>query len=329
MSTGLRPAVAPRRGAAGRRDPRPVRTGPRRGGRAAAVPYAFLAPAIVLFTLFLLLPIVYTGYLSLRRVEVSGLGLGAGARREVFAGLANYRVALADPELWRGALRVLAYGGILVPTMLGLALLFALLLDSRRVGARRFSRLAIFLPYAVPAVIATLLWGFLYLPRVSPFQYGLRELGVGEIDLMSPTSIYLSLANIALWGGVGFNMIVMYTALRAVPVELYESARIDGASEIQVALRIKVPMITPALVMTAVFSTIATLQVFSEPTTLAPLTNSLSSTWTPLMKIYRDAFVRNDIYSAAATSIVLALVTLALSFGFLRLLQARAFGAER
>jgi multiple sugar transport system permease protein len=297
--------------------------------RTTVISYAFLSPALILFILFLLAPIVYTGYLSLRRERVSGLGLGAGARREVFAGMENYRLAVTDAELWRGALRVLAYGGILVPTMLVLALLFALMLDARRVGARRFSRLAIFLPYAVPGVIATLLWGFLYLPRVSPFQDVLQETGVGTVDLMSPTSIYFSLANIALWGGVGFNMIVMYTALRAIPAELYESARIDGAGEAQIALRIKVPMITPALVLTAVFSTIATLQVFSEPTTLAPLTNSLSTTWTPLMKIYRDAFVRNDIYSAAATSIVLALVTLVLSFGLLRLLQDRAFGNER
>lgn len=314
--------------AATRRGRRPVELASRTRS-ATRAPYAFLAPAIILFVLFLLVPIVYTGYLSLRAVEVSGLGLGAGARREVFAGLANYRLALADAELWRGALRVLLYGGILVPVMLGLALLFALLLDSHRVGGRGFARITIFLPYAVPAVIATLLWGFLYLPRVSPFQYLLREAGAAEIDLMGTRTIYIALVNIALWGGVGFNMIVMYTALRAVPRELYDSARIDGASEVQVALRIKVPMITPALIMTGVFSIIATLQVFSEPTALAPLTNSLSSTWTPLMKIYRDAFVRNDIYSAAATSIVLALVTLVVSFGFLRLLQARAFGHER
>jgi multiple sugar transport system permease protein len=135
-------------------------------------------------------------------------------------------------------------------------------------------------------------------------------------------------ANIALWGGVGFNMIVIYTALRAVPPELYESARMDGASEMQLALRIKIPLVTPSLIMTAVFSIIATLQVFSEPTTLAPLTNSIPSTWTPLMKIYRDAFTRNDLYSAAATSLLLALMILVVSFGFMRLVQSRAFGQE-
>jgi multiple sugar transport system permease protein len=293
------------------------------------VPYAFLAPAIVLFTLFLLLPIAYTAYLSVLQVQVSGLGLGAGSRHEVFAGLANYVAAVTDSELWAGALRVLAYGAILIPTMLGLALLFALLLDAPRTGLRRFTRISIFLPYAVPSVVATLLWGFLYLPTVSPFQYLLRALSLPQLDVLGPRSILFAVANIGLWGGVGFNMIVIYTALRAVSRELYESARMDGCSELQIALRIKIPLVTPALVLTAVFSIIATLQVFNEPTALRPLTNSISSTWTPLLKIYRDAFIRNDVYAAAATSILFALATLVLSFGFLRLVQSRAFGQER
>jgi multiple sugar transport system permease protein len=73
---------------------------------------------------------------------------------------------------------------------------------------------------------------------------------------------------------------------------------------------------------------IATLQVFAEPTTLRPLTNTISTTWSPLMKVYRDAFTRDDIYSAAATSVVIALATFVLSFGFLRLVQRRAFAQE-
>jgi multiple sugar transport system permease protein len=301
----------------------------RRRAAASIVPYVFLAPAGVLFTLFLLLPIGYTAYLSLLKVRVSGLGLGSGARHEVFAGLENYLAALSDPELWSSALRVLGYGALLIPTMLGLALLFALLLDAPRTALRRLSRLSIFLPYAVPIPVATLLWGFLYLPSLSPLQYLLRALSLPWPDLLGSGAILFSVANIGLWGGVGFNMIVIYTALRAIPLELYESARLDGCSELQIATRVKIPLVTPALVLTAVFSIIATLQVFSEPTTLRPLTNSVSSTWTPLMKVYSDAFVRNDIYSAAATSVLFALVTLALSFGFLRLVQSRAFGQER
>lgn len=284
-----------------------------------AVPYVFLAPAIVLFTLTVLVPIGYTVYLSLHRSKVSGLGLGRGARTEVFAGLSTYRDALAHPEFWRGALRVLGYGAVLVPTMIGLALLFALLLDRPRVALSRFSRLSIFLPYAVPGVVASVLWGFLYLPRLTPLPVPDGLLGPG---------LLFAVANIGLWGGVGFNTVVILTALRAVPAEVYESARLDGASERQIALQVKTPLVMPAVIMTSVFTVIATLQVYTEPTTLQPLTNSLPSTWTPLMKIYTDAFVRGDIHTAAAGSVVIAVVTLAFSLAFLKVIANRAFAGE-
>ncbi|MFH9238164.1 carbohydrate ABC transporter permease [Streptomyces anulatus] len=288
-----------------------------------SAPYGFLAPAVLLFLLFFALPIGYAVLLSLRRTEVKGLGLGRGAREEVWAGFANYTDALTDSELLHGALRILGYGVIVVPVMLGLALLFALLLDSGRVRLRGFTRLAIFLPYAVPGVVAALMWGFLYLPTVSPFHYLLDRAGLPQPDLLDDGLLYFALANIAVWGGTGFNMIVIYTALRAIPAEVYEAARLDGCSPWQIALRIKIPMVAPSLVLTFFFSIIATLQVFSEPTTLKPLTNSLSTTWSPLMKVYQDAFVNNDIHAAAAQAVIIAAATLTLSFGFLRAANSR------
>jgi multiple sugar transport system permease protein len=312
------------------RHPLPDARAPRRRSpwRKALVPYAMLAPGIVLFVVFMAAPILYTLFLSFQKEVVEGLGLGSGARSQVFAGVENYVAALSDPEFAASVGRVLVYGLILVPTMLGLALLFALLLDAKRTRAKGFSRISIFLPYAVPAVISSLLWGFLYLPAVSPFYWVFEQLGWDVPSLLSPGLVVFAIANIGLWGGVGFNMIVMYTSLKAVPSEIYEAATIDGASEVQIALRIKVPIIAPALVMTALFSMIATLQVFAEPTTLRPLTNSLSTSWSPLMLVYRDAFTRDDIYSAAATSIIIAIATFVISFFFLRVVQRRAFGQE-
>jgi multiple sugar transport system permease protein len=223
-------------------------------------------------------------------------------------------------------LRVLAYGCVLVPVMLGLALLFALLLDSRRVKYQRFSRIAIFLPYAVPVVIATLLWGFLYLPTVSPITDVLRNLHLPQPDFLANNTILFSIANIGVWGGTGFNMIVIYTSLRSIPRELHEAARIDGASEVQIALRVKVPLVVPALVVTALFAVITTLQVFSEPTTIRPLTETVPQTWSPLMTVYQDAFIRNDIYAAAAASILIAAGILVLSLGLVRLTSRQALG---
>ncbi|MFD0264216.1 carbohydrate ABC transporter permease [Kitasatospora indigofera] len=291
-------------------------------------PYAFLSPAVVLFALFFALPIGYALYLSFRSVQVKGLGLGSHARTEVWAGLSNYASAISDPELLAGSGRTLLYGALLVPAMLGAALLLALLLDTPRVRLGALSRLAIFLPYAVPGIVASLLWGFLYLPTVSPGYFLLDRAGLGGPDLLHGNGLFVALANIAVWGGTGFNMIVIYTSLRAVPAELYEAARLDGASELQIALRIKIPMVLPSLVLTFFFSMIATLQVFSEPMTLKPLTNSMSSTWSPLMKVYRDAFVQGDIHSAAATSVVIAAATLVLSFSFLKLVNNRSDGGS-
>jgi multiple sugar transport system permease protein len=288
-------------------------------------PYAFVAPAVVLYALVLLIPIGYTVYLSLEKTKVSGLGLGSGARRQVFAGLSNYSAALTDAAFLSSLIRVVIYALILVPVMLGLALLFALLLDARRVRFQRFSRLSIFLPYAVPTVIASLLWGFLYLPTVSPFPVILGKIGLSMPNLFATHVALLSVANIGVWGGTGFNMIVMYTALRAVPSELYEAARIDGASQSQVALRIKIPMIAPALVLTGVFSLIATLQVFNEPQVLSPLTNTISPDWMPLMQVYNLAFNENNSYQAAALSVIIAAVMFLGSYFLLRASNKRVF----
>jgi multiple sugar transport system permease protein len=296
----------------------------RRGG---ATPYVLVAPAVVLIVMFLLVPIGYTVWLSLRASRVTGDGLGL--RIEKFVGLENYSGVLTDNSYAQGILRMLGYGAVVVPVMLGLALLFALLLDTPRVRFGTFSRIGIFLPYAVPGVIASLLWGFLYLPNVSPIRDAFTAVGLPAPDFLAPGAVLFSVANIGVWGGVGFNMVVLYTALRGIPSEMYDAARIDGASEIQIALRVKIPLITPALVMTGIFSIISTLQVFSEPSALKPLTDSISSTWVPLMTIYRDAFVNNDIHTAAAASVVLALGTLVVSLGVLTFLQKRAFGRDQ
>jgi multiple sugar transport system permease protein len=294
--------------------------------RPRLAPYGFVAPAVLGFVCLLLIPIGYTLYLSVEKSRVSGLGLGVGARRQVFAGLSNYSTALSDPEFLSSVLRVLLYSVILIPVMLGLALLFALLIDARRVRFQRFARISIFLPYAVPVVVSSLLWGFLYLPAVSPFTTILHWFGLSMPNLFATHTVLFSVANIGVWGGTGFNMIVIYAALRSVPSELYEAAAIDGATQVQLALRVKIPMVAPALALTGVFSVIATLQVFNEPNTLAPLTNTISPAWMPMMRVYDEAFAENDIYLAAATSIAIAVVMFGLSYGLLRATSRVVFG---
>lgn len=289
-------------------------------------PWAMLAPAIVLFVLFLLVPIGYAIYLSFVALRVDG---GAfGVRRQVFVGFENYVTALANPEFVASLGRLALFGALSVPITLGLALLFALLLDLPGIRFGRFARTSIFLPYAVPGVVATLLWGFMYLPTTSPFNYLLKLVGLPPIDFLNE-GVYGSLANIAVWSSVGFNMIILYTSLRSIPSEIYEAAKIDGANEWQIAWRIKIPLLTPSLLLTLLFSLIGTLQAYGEPTTLKSLSSSISHSFFPLMKVYRDAFGTDNISSAAAASVVLALGTLLVSLALLRLLQRRTFEETR
>ncbi|HEX6355666.1 sugar ABC transporter permease [Actinophytocola sp.] len=295
--------------------------------RTKAAPWLFAAPAIVFFVLFLVLPIGYTIYLSFRGFHIEGGG-AFGRRVEAFVGLDNYHATLTDAEFLAGFGRVLLYGIVSIPTVLGLALLFALLLDTPRVRARGFARTAIFLPYAVPGVIASLMWGFLYLPSTSPINYLAERLHAGPLDFFSEPVLYFSLANIALWSGVGFNMIIIYTSLRAIPSTVYEAARLDGASEVQIAWRIKIPLVAPALVLTGLFSVIGTLQLYNEPATVRPMTSTISRSWSPLMEIYEEAFAGDNLGGAAASSVVLALGILVISLLLLRFLQRRTFGGN-
>ncbi|MGC5170574.1 carbohydrate ABC transporter permease [Micromonospora sp. DT81.3] len=305
-----------------------VTTPARRRRTAWVAPYAFLLPAGVLFIAFLAIPMIYAIFLSFRGLRVSGAG-PFGIREETWVGFENYIRTFTDTEFLAGFGRLAIYGLIAIPLTLGLGLLFALLLDLPRVRAARFSRTSIFIPYAVPGVIASLLWGFLYLPSTSPLNWILNQLGLPDVVALSGASLYPSVANIAIWGAVGFNMIIIYTSLRGIPNEIYEAARIDGASEWSIAWRVKIPLVAPALILTGLFALIGTLQVYGEPTTLRPMTNEISQTWVPLMKIYRDAFVRDDLSLAAASSVVLALGTLVLSVVLLRVTQKRAFGGEQ
>lgn len=293
-------------------------------------PYAFIAPAVLLFTAVFLVPLGYTVYLSTQRTQVQGLGLGLGGRRQVSAGFSNYTAVFHDGEFWQSVLRVLLYGCILIPVMLGLATVFALILDARRVRFQRLGRMAIFLPYAVPTLIGSIIWGMMYLPAFSPIDSTLHGLfGVSGIDFFGRHVVYLSVANIGVWGGTGFNMMVLYTALRSLPQEAYEAARIDGANERQIALRIKLPMIRPAVIVTAIFSTIATLQVFNEPYAMHQISyGGVSTTWTPLMTVYRDTYTAADVYLGSAESIVIAVLMFVLSVVVLRLTNRQIFGGE-
>jgi multiple sugar transport system permease protein len=285
-----------------------------------------MAPFALLFAAFYLIPIGYAIWDSLQKKVRSGGGglFGGGVTREVFGGLANYQHVFSSSAFSSGLLRVFLFGLVQVPVMLGTALVLALLLDSGRARFVRFFRLAYFLPYAVPGVIAAILWGFIYSPGLSPIDEVLKHTPIGNVNLLGGGLVLFAIGNIVTWSWTGYNMLIIFASLQAIPQDIFEAARIDRASNLQIALRIKIPMLRPALLLTCVFSIIGTLQLFTEPEVLSQITGTISSNYTPNLMAYTQAFNNNNTAFAAAISVTLALITFVLSFGFLRIMWRRS-----
>ncbi|MEU6057636.1 sugar ABC transporter permease [Streptomyces sp. NPDC047097] len=276
-----------------------------------------LAPFFVLFAVVMVLPIGYALWLSLFTEKQSGLGFGG--TETVFSGLGNYTTALGDAAFREGFLVLLGYCLVYIPLLLAGGLGLALLLDSALARARRFFQLALFLPHAVPGIIAALIWVYLYTPQLSPVVKAMEAGGVG-FDFFSPSGALPSVVNIALWEWLGYNMVIFYAALQAIDRSVLEAATVDGAGAWRTAFSIKLPLIRASVVMVALFTVIGSLQLFTEPLILNKGTGSaVTSTWTPNMYAYTAAFDRNDYGLAAAASVLLALTAALLSFAVTRL----------
>ncbi|WP_291049171.1 sugar ABC transporter permease [Herbiconiux sp.] len=288
------------------------------------IPYLFVAPFVVLFLVFLAAPIGVAIGNSLLSQQSSGLGFGG--RELTFVGIDNYIRAFQDSDFVVSFGRVLLYGVVQVPVMMIIAGLLALLFDSALVKAKKFFQFAVFLPYAVPGVIAALLWGFLYQPSVSPIIQAFTSLGI-DVNLLAPGTVLWSIANIAVWSNTGINMIILFAALQTVPREMYEAARLDGAGEARIAWSIKIPMIAPAILLTTLSSVIGTLQLFNEPQVLKTITSNISSDFTPNMAIYAASTLGKDSQYSSAMAVILGVVTLIISVVILRITNRRSMGA--
>ncbi len=289
------------------------RTTIRRSQRRAI--WLLLLPFLVLFVFSFVVPLVYAVVESFFTEQRSGLGIGG---ERVFAGFVNYVNAIQKTDLLEGVGRVLVFGIVQVPLMLVVALALALAVDALKGNYPKFVRLSAFLPYAVPGVIAAILWAFLYLPGTSPFVAALASVGI-DVDFLSSDVVLWSIANIVTWTWTGYNMLVIYSALTGIPQELYEAAAIDGAGAWRIAWSIKIPLVAPALVLTTFFSIVGTVQLYAEPTVLKSYSSAITSGYTPNMAVQDVAFGLNNYGVAAAMAVLLALGTFVLSFGFLRL----------
>ncbi len=270
--------------------------------------WIFVGPFLAVFALTFLAPIGYAIYLSLFREQAFFGGT-------VFVGLDNYVDVIQDSKFWEAFGRVLLFLVVQVPIMLVLALLAALAIDSARLHGANFFRIVIFLPYAVPGVVAVLMWGYIY-----GNNFGLAA---DLNDLFNSTSIVPlsvrwmlpSIANIVTWEFVGYNMLIFYSALRTVPEELYEAAAIDGAGTFRTIRAVKLPALRGAIVIATIFSIIGSFQLFNEPNilrTLAP--NVITTYFTPNMYAYNLSFAGQQFNYSATVAIVMGVITAVIAY---------------
>ncbi len=240
------------------RGPRTGRGGmSRNAGSDVRAAYLFIAPAIIGFTVFVAYPLIRSLALALTRDN--------GLTDPVFVGLGNFRrLFTVDPAFWP-SLRATGYLVVLyVPLSLALGLALAMFCNQRFAGVRVVRTLA-YLPVVLPAVATITLWKFILNPQVGLLNTILDKLHLPTSSwLASPTMSMPSIVIVMLWG-VGGTMIIFLAALQAVPTELYEAARVDGAGPWSTFSRITLPMISPIMLLQVILQTTAALQTFNQP----------------------------------------------------------------
>ncbi|PRY68097.1 carbohydrate ABC transporter membrane protein 1 (CUT1 family) [Glaciihabitans tibetensis] len=272
--------------------------------------WLFVGPFALVFVGFLIVPLIYAFWMSLQTST-----LAAGTQ---FTWFGNYARAFTDPIFLEGLGRVGRFAIVMIPAQIIVATLAALVLDNLTTALSKFSRLMIFVPYAVPGVIGALMWGFLYSPRFGPATDLFALFGAAAPSFLDQDSIFGSLVNIVTWQWAGYYMIIIYAALRGIDTSIYEAARLDGANGRQIALRVKLPMISSSMVMVLIFSLIGTLQFFTEPQVLrAVAQGAIPVSYTPNMYAYSLAFSYSQFNYASAISFALGIVVFIGSYLFL------------
>ncbi|MGS2591677.1 carbohydrate ABC transporter permease [Streptomyces hebeiensis] len=290
-----------------------TRASARRRELAAAA--TLMTPFYVLLVTVFLIPVGTAVWLSFFSDDQPGLGFGP--ERTVFVGLRSYAAVLTDPTFLGSLGTVVLYCVIYIPLMVIGALALALLLDSGVVRLRSWAQLGLFLPHAVPGIIAALIWLYLYTPGISPVIELFAKADI-TIDFLGVHTVLPSIVNIALWSNLGYNMVIFYAALQAVPREVIEASVVDGAGPVRTALQVKTPLVSSSIVMVAMFTLIFALQLFTEPVLLSQSSPMINARFSPSMYIYDAAFTRNNYGLAAAASVILLILTVALSYGVTR-----------
>ena len=285
--------------------------------RRLSVPGLFLLPALVIFTAFVIYPILGSLYYSLTDWD----GLAPSLH---FVGLANFQQLLSDPTVLINVRNTLVFAAGVMVVQNGVALVLAVILDGflRRLT---FLRVLFLIPAMFSALAIGYTWSYIYSPVLGFLDTFLSKIGLGAWQQDWLGNPHLTLASLIFtnsWEFMGLSMVIFLAGLQAVPPELYEAANIDGTSGWQRFRHITFPLIAPAVTINVVLTMIGSMKTFDL---IFVMTNGGpgNASQTLALRIYNEAFNLNHFGYATAVGIVMSLFILGLSVLNLRLLRKR------
>ena len=270
--------------------------------RAAA--WWFVGPALVIIAVFFILPLLAAFALSLTDFDIYALADLSNLR---FVGVRNYLQLLETPLFWHALGNTLYFVVVGVPLSIAMSLGTALLLHSRLARCKGLFRTALFAPVVTTLVAVAVIWRYLFNTRYGFLNYVLSQVGIDPVDwLGDPHWAMPAIIIFAVWKNFGYNMIILLAGLQSIPEELYEAARMDGASYLHRFLHVTLPMLSPLLVMVSILTVAGYFQMFAEPYVMTQ-GGPLQSTVSVLYFMYEEGFKWWSLGSASAVAFVLFL----------------------
>jgi multiple sugar transport system permease protein len=282
--------------------------------------WGFVAPALAVIGIFFLLPVAAAFALSFTDFDLYAL---ADLRNLRFVGVDNYLALLQTPLFWKSLGNTLYFVAVGVPLSIGLSLGAALLLNSPLARAQAFFRTALFAPVVTTLVAVAVVWRYLFHTRYGLVNEALAIFGIDAVDWLGdphwsmPTIILL-----AVWKNFGYNMVILLAALQAISRELYESARVDGATRWQQFMHVTLPSLGPTLSLVSILTMAGYFQLFAEPYVITE-GGPLKSTMSVLYLMYEQGFKWWNLGVASAVAFLLFGLVFAASAGLMRVARAR------
>ena len=278
--------------------------------------WLFITPALIVLGLFFLLPVVAALVLSVTDYDLYAL---ADIRNLRFVALENYWALLQRPLFWSALGHTVYFVVVGVPLSLMASLGAAMLLNSPLARFKPFFRTALFAPVVTTVVAVAVIWRYLFNTKYGLVNYVFDSIGIPTVDwLGDPHWAMPTIILFAVWKNFGYNMIIFMAGLQAIPGDLYEAARIDGASAMAQFRHITLPMLKPTMVMVSILTVSGYFQLFAEPYVMTE-GGPLQSATSVLYLMYEEGFKWWNLGSASAVAFILFVIMFVVTAAMLRL----------